>query len=80
MPSVELLGLPHNPIVDFRSPSHSFHALVDHARYYAGEWQLRLPHGATEKDRIRELEKTAKRDRRESGFEPRRTIISGRAK
>ena len=74
LPVPELLRLPYDSIVQFRSPNHSFYALVDHARFQAGRWLLPLPFGAEKDDDLSILRKKANRDRRETGFESQQVI------
>jgi len=71
-PPIELLSLPWDSIVRFRSPTHSFRALAGPARFIAGEWILPLPFGANENDTFVGLAKRAKQDRRSLGLNTRR--------
>jgi hypothetical protein len=72
LPRVELLALPWDSIVHFRSRSHSFYALADPARARGGQWLLPLPFDTAETEDLNTLMKRAEQDRLQSGFEPRR--------
>jgi hypothetical protein len=76
LPSLELLSLAWDSIVQFRSKRGSLAALADHARFRGGRWLLPLPHGVDEGLAIQALQTKARGDRRKHGFEPRTTQSS----